>query len=126
MDIDRKLEKIETEGLTLGWTEERIARHHELTTRLITKTGSRTNIRDESPGCPTVTARTRKHKGIEVNYDIAARDRAIRYDYVFGGLAISELQEKWRLSQTQVYSAIGSMKEANNRRAHWKYSNRRA
>lgn len=126
MDIDRELEKIETEGLTLGWTEERIARHHELPRQLITKTGSRTDIRDESPGCPTVTARTRKHKGIEVNYDTAARDRAIRYDYVFGGLPVSELQAKWGLSERQVYRALGSMREANNRKARWRIDSRRA
>lgn len=74
---------------------------------------------------------TEKNRGLGIidldrNFSYQARDRAIRFDYIYKGLTISELQEKWGLSERKVYYALGSMREANNRRARWKYSNRRA
>lgn len=139
MDIDRELEKIETEGLTLGWTEARIARHHDLTRQFVEKqggitygyttygnedTGETKHLKKKDP--KRQMKRQRFHRNQSQNYAISARDKSIRFDYIYRGLAIPELVAKWKLSRPQVYRALGNMKVANNRRAHWKYSNGRA
>jgi len=125
MDLDERLEQIEIEGREVGWRDEMTEEHNRLTVQLVSVAGSRTKIRDESPGCPTVTARTRKVKGIPLTYDDAARNRSIRYDYIYMGMTVSELASKWKLSERHIRRALGSMREVGNRRARWQNANRR-
>lgn len=139
MDLDRELERIETDGLTLGWTEERIARYHDLTRQFIEKQGGITygyttygnedtsetkHLKKKDP--KRRMKRQRFHRNQSQNYDISARDKSIRFDFIYMGLTIPELVAKWGLSQAQVYRAIGSMREANDRKTRWRIDSRRA
>ena len=125
VSLDRKIESLEL-PFRSEWPTVDIAEHHRLTHKLITQIGSYTDIDDRMDNCPSPQARKRRERGQAFNYNTGARDKSIRFDYIYRGLDIPELVAKWKLSRPQVYRALGNMKVANNRRAHWKYSNRRA
>ena len=63
---------------------------------------------------------------LDRNFSYQARDRSIRFDYIYEGLTIRELMAKWGLSERKVYYALGSMREANNRKARWRFDSKRA
>ena len=139
MDIDRELERIEKEGKNFGWTEERIAQHHELTRQFVEKqggitygyttygnedTGETKHLKKRDP--KRRLKRLRFHRNQSQNYLTDARNKSIRYDYVYRRLSILELAAKWGLTERQIYRALGSMREANNRTARWRIEGGRA
>ena len=122
---ERKIEGLELPYRS-EWLEDDLDEHHRLTVLLTEKEGSVTDISDESVGCPTVTARTRKHKGLMVTYSADVRNRGIRYDFVYKNLSVPALCEKWGLSQRQIYTVLGDSKVANNLKARHRIDSRRA
>jgi len=115
--LDRKIEALEKPYRPeSAWKDADVIKHYQLTQRLITQVGSYTDIEDGQDNCPSVKARVRKHRGTEINFDNTARDKAIRFDFVYMGLTVKELQTKWGLSQANVYRSLGGMRNAVNRR----------
>lgn len=53
------------------------------------------------------------------NFSTKARDRSVRYDYVYRGLSVEELAEKWGLSRRQIYRIIGNINIANAKKEIW-------
>ena len=135
--LDRKIEALErplrphysisdTLDLVERWTPEDIENHHRMTLQVVLRVGSYTDIEDGLDNCPAITQRTRKLKGIALNFDTAARDKAIRYDAVYLGMEAAELAAKWGLKKSQVYGVLGGVKEARNRRARFVTASRRS
>lgn len=116
--LDRKIEALELPYRPESeWKPEDVLEHVRLTHMLVNSTGSYTDIEDGRDNCPSVKARVRKHRGAKLNYDQTARNKAIRFDFVYMGLTADELQAKWKLSRAQTYKVLGGVREAVNKRA---------
>ena len=135
--LDRKIEALErplrphysisdTLDLVERWTPEDIENHHRMTQQLVLRVGSYTDIEEGLDNCPSNRDQIRKREGRQVNYEIAARDKAVRYDAVYLGMEAAELAAKWGLKKTQVYEVLGGAKETRNRRARFVTASRRS